>query len=208
MPKCLIFDCDGTLVDSEFLANKALAIQLNALGIDLDPVVLMSRYRGWKLATILDDLSREFQINLPDNFVPAYRHKFSELSKRELKPIEGVIEVLEQISIPICVASSGPMHKIQESLDLTDLSRFFGDDLFSAYDVSSWKPDPALFLFAASQMGADPADCWVIEDSEVGIEAAVAAGMRPVYFAPDHVPDIQGDTVHIQHMSQLLDLLS
>ncbi len=207
MPKCIIFDCDGTLVDSELLANQALAIQLTAVGIDVDPHDLVTRYRGWKLAEILDSISQEHNINLPNNFVAAYRQTFSDLCQRELKPIEGVRETLEKLDIPVCVASSGPMHKIQESLDLTGLSDFFKDDLFSAYDVSSWKPDPGLFLFAADQMRVAPSDCWVVEDSQVGIEAALAAGMRPVYFSPDPTQTPPPDVFHIQHMTQLLDLL-
>lgn len=207
MPKCIIFDCDGTLVDSEFLANKALAMQLNTVGVEADPADLVARYRGWKLANILQSISTRLNVNLPSNFVAAYRRTFSTLCQQELEPIDGVKETLEKIDIPICVASSGPMHKIQESLDLTGLSDFFGDDLFSAYDVSSWKPDPGLFLFAAEQMRVDPKDCWVVEDSKVGIQAAIAAGMHPVYFAPEPCQTPHPEVEHIQQMTQLLDLL-
>ena len=82
------------------------------------------------------------------------------------------------------VASSGPPAKIRQALELTGLAGFFGERLFSSYEVGFWKPDPRLFLHAAKQMGAAPASCLVVEDSAAGVAAAVAAGMRAVQYLP------------------------
>ena len=78
--------------------------------------------------------------------------------------------------------SSSP--KIHQALRVSGLDEFFGDKVFSAYTVGSWKPDPGLFLHAAEVMGYEPARCAVIEDSPTGIAAATAAGMHALLFTP------------------------
>ncbi|MFT7586726.1 MAG: HAD superfamily hydrolase (TIGR01509 family) [Cellvibrionaceae bacterium] len=187
MVKCLIFDCDGTLVDSELLCNVGLAMKLAEKGIEADPTVLMHQYRGWKLAKIMHALEKLYEIQLEPDFEPTYRKIVSSLFETELKPMAGVEAMLKQIDLPMCVASSGPRHKIEQALWVTGLSRFFGRNIFSSYEVQSWKPEPGLFLHAAGQMGFAPDVCAVVEDSEVGIEAAVAAGMRPILYEPGGV---------------------
>lgn len=80
--------------------------------------------------------------------------------------------------------SSGPPAKIQHSLRVTGLARFFGQRLFSSHVVGTWQPDPGLFLHAAGTLGFSPDQCVLVEDSEVGLAAAAAAGMRALHFAP------------------------
>lgn len=183
MMKCIIFDLDGTLVDSERLGNEAFLSLLPELDISLD--ALVERFRGVKLKTILTDLEVLTNRKLPHDFEKVYRERSAELFNARLKPMPGAVELLSTLVNPVCVASSGPMDKIQRSLKLTNLGRFFGEDVFSAYEVNSWKPDPGLFLHAAKKMGFSPADCIVIEDSEVGVQAAIAAGMTALHFCED-----------------------
>ncbi len=95
----------------------------------------------------------------------------------DLKPIPGVIEALDRISLPTCVASSGPHRKMRTTLGITGLFGRFEGRIFSAWDVGRGKPFPDLFLYAASCMGTDPSRCVVIEDALPGVQAAVAAGM-------------------------------
>lgn len=76
------------------------------------------------------------------------------------------------------------MQKIRHALAVTGLAAHFGDRLFSSYDVGSWKPEPGLFLHAAERMGFAPERCVVVEDSDVGLQAATAAGMHAVHYAP------------------------
>jgi beta-phosphoglucomutase-like phosphatase (HAD superfamily) len=92
--------------------------------------------------------------------------------------------MLDAIEFPYCIASSGPPEKIRQALTVTGLARYFGDRFFSSYTVGSWKPDPGLFLHVAAAMGFSPEHCVVVEDSLVGIEAAVSAGMRALHYAP------------------------
>ncbi len=177
---CVIFDLDGTLVDSEALCNRAFLDLLPQLNETVGNLVL--RYRGKKLAAIIADIENLIDQSLPDAFEQHYRQRVSELFRCELKPMPGVIEMLEELNLPRCVASSGPMPKIRQSLEVSGLAPYFGDSLFSSYDVGSWKPEPGLFQHAAKAMGFTTGQCVVVEDSDVGIEAATAAGMRAFHY--------------------------
>lgn len=186
MIKALIFDLDGTLVDSELIGAEALASLLPELGLSGADIV--ERYRGWRFATILEELAPKTRQILDDGFVQAYRQRAAARFEVELKAFPGVVEMLETATLPMCIASSGPPEKINRSLRVTGLSRFFGDRAYSAYDINSWKPDPDLFLHAAAELGFAPQECLVIEDSDVGLEAASRAGMRALYHTPEDTP--------------------
>ncbi|MEO0377993.1 MAG: HAD-IA family hydrolase [Cyanobacteria bacterium P01_A01_bin.17] len=177
---CLIFDLDGTLVDSEKLCNQAFLDLLPELNVSTD--TLMNRYRGKKLALILADLEQQLGSRLPDSFEDRYRQHVSELFSSYLKPIPGVPEMLEINRYPCCIASSGPLAKICHALQVSRLAPYFHNRVFSSYEIGSWKPDPGLFLYAANVMGFEPERCVVIEDSPVGIEAAIAAGMMALQY--------------------------
>ncbi|MEQ9564596.1 MAG: HAD hydrolase-like protein, partial [Pseudomonadales bacterium] len=94
MSACLLFDFDGTLVDSERLCHVGLVRKFQPLGIDLDADELMMRFKGWKLGRILEILESEHDLLLPADFVPTYRAIVSELFDAELKPIEGIEQAL------------------------------------------------------------------------------------------------------------------
>ncbi|RVB54317.1 HAD family phosphatase, partial [Mesorhizobium sp. M7A.F.Ca.CA.002.03.2.1] len=79
-----------------------------------------------------------------------------------------------------CVASSSSVERINHSLAVTGLARFFGDAIYSSSMVKNGKPAPDIFLFAADKIGANPVDCIVIEDSPFGIQGAIAAGMTAI----------------------------
>lgn len=206
MIKCLVFDCDGTLVDSELLCNLGLEIKLRAYGIEASAADMMKKYRGGKLADILKSIEQEHHILLKDNFVTEYRAIVEQLFEKELTPCKGVIEFLEQNTLAICVASSGPRQKIEKALLTTDLKKYF-NNIFSSYDIKSWKPDPEIFLHAASTMGFSTNECLVIEDSIKGIEAGLAAKMKTVLFDPMNLhKDIKGVN-RINKMIQLKTII-
>jgi HAD superfamily hydrolase (TIGR01509 family) len=183
--EAVIFDCDGTLVDSERLANAALAECVAPFGLRMTAEQAMQAYVGGKMADCVADLECRLGQKLPDTFIPEVRRRTAEAYRMHLKPVEGALDVLQKLQLPFCVASSGPMEKIELSLALTGLARFFtGDRIFSAYDIGSWKPDPGLFLHAAKAMGVAPERCAVVEDSLRGVEAGTNAGMRTFWFQP------------------------
>jgi len=204
MIKCIIFDCDGTLVDSEYLFNQALSEKLSGKGVFLSAEKLVQRFRGVKLFTVLEQLEAEHLVSLDDTFIEDYRSLVGALFSNELLACVGVVETLAKIELDMCVASNGPVEKMQLALSVTGLADFFGDSVFSAYEVNAWKPDPKLFMHAADQMGFSPAECLVLEDSLVGIEAANAAGMTAVLYDPAEVNTGVAGVRKIKHFSELL----
>lgn len=204
-PQCLIFDLDGTLVDSESLCNQAFLDLLPRLQ---DPLaVLTERYRGQKLAAILVDLAARLGAPLPADFELRYRSRVAELFEAQLKPMPGAEQLLQNLPLPFCIASGGPLPKIQQALEVSGLAPHVGEKrVFSSYSVGVWKPDPGLFLHAAAAMGFEPAACVVVEDSAVGVQAAQAAGMRALSLAPEGAAAPPGVTP-ILHLNDVLTWL-
>jgi HAD superfamily hydrolase (TIGR01509 family) len=117
---------------------------------------------------------------------------------QSLVAIEGVAEALDSLRLPVCVASSSLPEQIRRKLELTGLLARFGEDLFSATMVARGKPAPDLFLYAAHQLAAAPDRCLVIEDSPLGIQAAIAAGMTAIGFCG-------GSHCGLEHGDRLLE---
>jgi beta-phosphoglucomutase-like phosphatase (HAD superfamily) len=121
-----------------------------------------------------------------------------------------VVEALDHITLPSCVASSGTHEYLRHMLGLTGLYERFEGRIFSVEDVARGKPTPDLFLHAAEHMAATPAACVVVEDSRSGVEAARAAGMRVLAFAGGLSPAklLAGpNTIVFEHMRELPGLL-
>jgi HAD superfamily hydrolase (TIGR01509 family) len=129
-------------------------------------------------------LGRRLAADWEDPFQHLYRDAFA----AELRPVDGVIEALDLIMLPTCIASSGSHEKIRYTLGLTGLYDRFAGRIFSVSEVSREKPAPNLFLHAAARMGVDPAACAVVADSRYGVEAARAAGMLAFGFAGGLTP--------------------
>ncbi|MES1928683.1 6-phosphogluconate phosphatase [Salinisphaera dokdonensis CL-ES53] len=181
----VIFDCDGTLVDSELLNARGVA-DLFAIdhGVDLDALAIEREFRGGKFEAMIDTLAARHGVTVADDFTTRYREYMYDLFSRALEPMPGVRDAIEAIDLPKCVASSGPEKKLAVALESTDLARYFGDLVFSAYTIGVWKPEPALFFTAAAALDVPPAECAVIEDSDAGVEAARRAGMRVFGYDP------------------------
>lgn len=189
--EAVIFDCDGTLVDSEALANTVLVEFAASFGLRMSVEEAMRRYVGGKMADCVADIEGRLGRKLPETFVPELRARTAATFRTHLKPVPGARDLLANLRMPFCVASSGPREKIELSLDVTGLARFFTRErIFSAYDVGFWKPDPRLFLHAAHAMGVAPHHCAVVEDSLPGVQAGTNAGMPTFWFHPHAtVPD-------------------
>ena len=182
--QAVIFDCDGTLVDSESIGTALLAEHFSAFGLTLTAEEAFAAYRGRKLAECMAEVEERLGRRLPESFIPEFRAASAEAFRTRLRAIEGALDLVASLSLPICVASNGPRDKIELCLSVTGLLPYFEGRIFSAYDVGSWKPEPGLFLHAARALDVDPADCLVVEDSPVGVAAAQAAGMRVVAYVP------------------------
>jgi len=181
--KLIIFDCDGVLVDSEPLSNRTIAEQMQDLGIPMTETEAIRLFAGGSLANVADYVKERIGKEIPEDFEEVYRTRSYELFRKELQAVPGIKEILEDLPNARCVASNGPIPKMELNLGLTGLMHFFDGNLFSAYEVGHWKPDPRLFLHAAQTMGFEAKNCIVIEDSDHGIHAAKAAGMQVFGYA-------------------------
>jgi HAD superfamily hydrolase (TIGR01509 family) len=186
--KLLIFDCDGVLVDSERLAVQVDIQVLASLGWTLTVDEIVERFVGLSTGAMKERISAHLGRELPDDWEEKYEHLYREAFRQNLKPVDGVCELLKSLKMPSCVASSGSHEKMRYTLGLVGLYNFFDGRIFSASEVANGKPAPDLFLHAAAKMKAEPAECAVIEDSPFGVQAAKAAGMIAFGYAGGITP--------------------
>ncbi len=182
----LLFDCDGVLVDSEPISGRVFAEVLTECGLPTTPDESNSLYRGRTMKACVALAEARLGRPLPADLIPRYDARVRAEFERSLQPVPGVARAIETIvarGLATCVASSGSVAKMQLTLGLTGLLPHFEGRLYSATDVPRSKPHPDVFLHAAREMGAEPARCCVVEDSPLGVEAGVAAGMRVLGFA-------------------------
>ena len=177
-PKLIIFDCDGVLVDSEVISAKILVQELAKINIAVSEQHVFERFVGRSLADVAESLQMPISSDIFDKFNMAYHTSLLDAFSRELKGMAGVRNVISQLDVPYCVATSSGRRRTLNSLRLSDLASLFGENVFTASQVNNGKPAPDLFLFAARKMGVAPESCLVIEDSLAGVQAAQAAQMR------------------------------
>jgi HAD superfamily hydrolase (TIGR01509 family) len=208
--RLVIFDCDGVLVDSERIAVRVDVVVLAELGWVMTEAEVVERFMGRTDEYMVSQIEAHLGRPLPANWEEPFQRLYREAFEAGLKPVPGILEVLDEIVAPTCVASSGTHERIRYTLGLTGLYTRFVGRIFSASDVARGKPAPDLFLHAANRMGADPSECAVVEDSRYGIEAARAAGMRAFGYAGGLTPRhrLEGiGTVVFQDMRDLPRLL-
>ncbi len=178
----VIFDCDGVLIDSEIVAARLEAAAITELGLPMTAETICARFAGTTTKEVWQTLERELGRPLPPGFFEAHLAHVREVFSRELEAIPGARRAVEGLDVPCCVASSTRLPALIDNLATAGLVDLFDGHIFSASQVRRPKPAPDVFLFAASQMGADPAECLVIEDSVAGVTAARRAGMTVVGF--------------------------
>ena len=176
--KCIIFDCDGTLVDSEPLTNNVIAEMAGELGIQMTGDESTKLWGGKTIDAVVYGMKEMSGKDLPDDWIPRLVQKVSEAYKHDLVAMDGISEVLDSLKIATCVASNGRPGHVENSLKLTGLYKYFEGRVYTASEVANPKPDPALFLYAADKMGFSKDECVVIEDSITGVTASVRAGIR------------------------------
>ncbi|MYS48468.1 HAD-IA family hydrolase [Streptomyces sp. SID5998] len=208
----ILFDNDGVLVDSEPISNRLLAAYLTELGHPTSYEDSLRDYMGAAMHRVHDLVLERTGRRLPEDFDDVFHARVFAAFERKLKPVPGVAEVLEKLTadgVPYCVASSGSHERIRVGHRTTGLDRWFDDArIFSSQDVGRGKPAPDLFLYAAERMGVAPEKCLVIEDSPLGVQAALAAGMEVYGFTamtPAH--RLAGAGQLFSDMGQLVDLL-
>ena len=179
----VIFDCDGVLVDSEMLSAGVLMAMMTEEGFPLSQEAFRSDFLGRSFAAAALRARERFGRPLPEDFESRYRDRLFASLEAELKPMAGVAEVLAALQVAFCLATSSSPRRLALSLRASGLAQYFEGRCFTASEVAKGKPAPDLVLHAAARMGADPARCLVIEDSELGVRAGLAAGMEVWHFA-------------------------
>lgn len=185
----VIFDCDGVLVDSEVISNGVLARMLTEEGLPTTVVQARRDFQGLLLSEVGERVQQKLGRPLAHDWIAQFERLRAERFRCELQPVPGAADAVEQVragGVAVCVASQGKLEKTELSLELTGLRSLFADRaLFSAHTVARGKPHPDLFLHAASEMGAEPSRCVVVEDTPSGVTGAVAAGMRVFGYVAD-----------------------
>ncbi|MGK2870682.1 MAG: HAD family hydrolase, partial [Alphaproteobacteria bacterium] len=159
LPELVIFDCDGVLVDSEPVANSILAGAITRLGFPMSVADTRAAFVGLSMGQILVNIPELTGRPVPEDWRENVQAETYAAFRESLRAVPGAGEVVARIQaakIPLCVASSGSLDKMELTLGLTGLRRYFGDRLFSSTMVARGKPHPDLFLHAAAQMGVAP----------------------------------------------------
>lgn len=178
----IIFDCDGVLIDSEIISNAADAEAFTANGFPITTREMIARFMGRPKREIWAEIESEMGRPLPAGLIERIEADIKRRYREELAAIPGVAAAIAAVGGPRCVASSSEMSKLRLALEVTGLLPLFDPHVFSASQVARGKPAPDLFLYAAATMAVDPARCLVVEDSQAGVIAARAAGMRVIGF--------------------------
>jgi len=179
----VIFDCDGILVESEELACRLYVDMFREHGHVLDYKETLHKFYGMTLENRLRVSEQELGWKPAADFISNFHARELELSKTELKTVPHVRELIESIALPKCVASNGSRKEINFRLRIAGLLDHFQNALFSGTEVPHPKPAPDVYLAAAQSFNIAPENCIVIEDSILGVTAAVTAGMKVYGYA-------------------------
>jgi len=182
--KAYLFDCDGTIADSMPLHYRAWKQALAEWNCEFDEELFYA-WGGMPVAEIIATLNQRHGLSMPVEAVAYRKEKLYFELLPELKPVSDVLEHIEAKprGIPFAVVSGSTRESVTASLiSLNLLDRF--DAMVCAGDYQKSKPDPEAFLLAAARLGVAPGDCLVFEDTEMGIQAAQAAGMASVKVPP------------------------
>ena len=205
----VIFDCDGTLVDSETISLRVLVDFVSEFGLEIPHQEALDRWAGGELPVVFGEIEQRLGHKLPEDFLEQFRKRQLSALETEVIPVEGAPQLLESMTVPFCVASNAPANKVRLCLKTTKLDRFFETSrIFSAYDIEKWKPEPDLFLMAAEQMKVTPSKTAVIEDSRFGVEAGLRAGMQVFAFDPFAKLQRQDEVHYVTSLVELIDVLS
>ena len=184
----VIFDCDGVLVDSEPIALRVNLTSFAEFGHTVTEELIIEQFLGKSNDAVLEIATRWIGPERALAWNQRFRRLYYDTLAEQVEAVDGILEALDRIDIPMCVASSGTKEKMRITLGRTGLYERFEGRIFSATEVANGKPEPDLFLHAAFQLGVQPAACAVIEDSQYGVQAARAAGMRSFGYAGGVTP--------------------
>ncbi|MCV7302605.1 HAD family phosphatase [Mycobacterium barrassiae] len=206
----VLFDLDGTLVDSQDAETLALQRLATQLGGEISTDEIAHLAAGRRMQEAIDMLCAYIDVIPPVNALPRARLLAEELLEGRLCCVPGVDEALQRSEYPNFVVSNSPLDMIGDRLSRTGLLQHFPGPHFSAYEFHTWKPAPDLYLAAVDGLGLDPDAVIAVEDSMVGVQAAIAAGLRVYWYRSDFVGEARwDDSVRVfGEMSALPEMLA
>jgi HAD superfamily hydrolase (TIGR01509 family) len=178
----VIFDCDGVLVDSEVLSATVLKAMMAEIGLPITDEIFRADFLGRSFASAIARAEARFGRRLPEDMQLRYRERLLAEMRGNLRPMPGVRALLGGMIAPCCLATSSSPQRLSTSLAVTDLAPYFAGRCSTASEVQHGKPAPDLLFLAARRMMAEPERCLVIEDSIMGVEAALNAKMQVIRF--------------------------
>lgn len=217
--KLIIWDFDGVLADSEHLWVQNWLDTLHRLKqLDLDEAQTEYYIRGKANKTKVELLQKDFpSLTFDEIFWQTLKENTIRLINTELYLTPDVETILQNTDFMHCIATGATESKNLLKIQKLGLDKYFNStNMFTAYDVERGKPEPDLFLYAAHQMGYAPCDCIVIEDSVVGIQAAIAAHMPVIAYvgatgnnSPEHIAKCKdiGATYIAKDMFEVAEIL-
>ncbi|PBC02051.1 HAD family phosphatase [Mesorhizobium sp. WSM3860] len=183
-PDLVIFDCDGVLVDSEIIAARVEAELLTSAGYEISAEELAETYAGLTFKDILMRVEEKSHLPFQASLIDRAEELVDRKLRSDVRIIEGAREAVASMSAPRAVCSNSRTERVEFMLEKVRLLPFFAGRIFSGLDIPSkkTKPAPDVFLCAAEQLGANPKNTFVIEDSVHGVTGARTAGMRVIGF--------------------------
>jgi HAD superfamily hydrolase (TIGR01509 family) len=174
----IVFDCDGVLIDSEIVVCRIAAEELTRIGYPMTTEQVIERFAGRPDREMRAEIESDWGKPLPADYTSRINELVEQAYHHELRVISGVVDVLDALDVPVCVASSSFPEKLRLGLEVVGLYERFAPNIISATFVAHGKPEPDVFIFAAGWMKVPPKNCVVIEDSTAGVRAGRRAGMR------------------------------
>lgn len=212
----LISDCDGVLVNTEAVSEKVLLNTLEKLFPEEDITSVLRPLLGFRIDDTLTLVSTHFGQPINPGLAQELRVDIERRLMEDMPLVEGVGTALRAVPlVKKAVVSNSTVEHIRRAVRANGLEDVFGDNLFTANMVGRPKPAPDIYLHAAVQLGSDPTQCIVIEDSVAGVTASVAAGMSVIGFVGgEHVMHDQAERLRalgavmiIDRMDKLVDTL-
>jgi len=188
MIKAVLFDMDGVIAETEHAHVEAEKQTLLKYGVQITEDEL-HQYTGTTAKQMFMELIAKYRLDT--TYQKIFKEKeqiMFKLLELDTQPVKGVIELmckLREKHVKLAVASSSHRRMVQYVLSKLKITRFF-DSIISAEDVAHGKPDPEIFLMSAKRLKVSPAECLVVEDAKLGVEAAKEAGMKCLGYRNPH----------------------
>lgn len=181
----IIFDCDGTLADSEIAHNRVLMEQLHAMGLsEYTMEKTMETFMGRAVTDIIETVETHHNVRFPEGHMANNQEKFKTILPDHIrmdKTTKPLLQKLHMAGVKIAVGSNGTRTNVIETLNAAALKEFFPDEFIFTFEmVENPKPSPDLYLHVCEAMHVSPKNAVVIEDTVAGATAGIAANIDTI----------------------------